>query len=1128
MRPLLDVVADIANNIGNLETLAPPAMAYAVSSFTVAGSVSNYGADEICAVEQAFATGAGVSIDAVTIELSAGSVVVSVTISAPATDVASITSTLNAGMLATPAALQSAVAVADPTVALTIEAITAAEVTAAAGEGASGEGPEPVDAAERAAAAVAVAANELSQVLSTVEALDPAIAESAASAISALIDVHSSSQGSASSGGAANNLAAAVTQLARAATPAVNSVGNASTNVTLQSSNVTLTSANLNMTIEIRPPWEIAAQPVECDSTTPDLPVTAHLPATVLSGIDGVDPSLPVVAVLYTVATNLHSAPTEDAGSPQRRLSETNPSDERLSNFTTSTSPTVSFSLRQPGSADLAIRNVHPLINISLPFRVSSFNADRPPCVGAPADAETAAQCDTTVECRFWNDTLGNWSTDGCTTVLEADGSVGCSCSHLTEFIAFEFPTSADDLLALFLSATRVNTLTSRAFECALNPSRSWVSVPAIWGCMIFLLLLFFGLLANAIRSDRREIRRTLAVVSAKRAAAAKASASEARSGSCLIRMPTVKFGSRSRLNASGVAAPASAAPSPPASPLPQPTDADTDKPLAVAGNLRPPADEAEAHEVLRNVRTRFETEKNLLAASKKAAADRVSGRWKGAKYVAKQEVMAKRWHKDVDRVWKRLVLACFQNHTLCAGICYHRGTPGYTRAQTVMILLNSFAFELIMLCLLYAPPAPAEEGAPTVSINPVGIAISGTVAALIVIPTMLLFAWLFDPIIIVRAARWLVTATICWPCWVRAFMLKKEEKAAAPAAEPEPEPEPEPEATPGQGLAALTKSTAAVAKLKMAAKLKKQLAAKAPIVEEEEPPVLPPGWKMHKDDSGRRYFYHTEKRISQWHAPPMSGMLTASGLATAARRTRMDMNGAVFDKVEAFKAEPGMTAVASLLAGRGKQQPATPPPSPPAQDIHAKACKAFSLGGSQARVHPIDICPPAAGAKPLASKQKAPAQKASAQVAQEAPQARTFSYESVNDVLFKASLTYSWEQRDLPAVRKILFGWCSNVFLFFLMLFFFFLYGCELFEPPQDRDTEAGLAGNTDELIIAWIFSAFQRFVLHEPTLILAAKGLPILFASSFCANCCGESIVNLLSTFFVVVVECFKQIKG
>ena len=55
------------------------------------------------------------------------------------------------------------------------------------------------------------------------------------------------------------------------------------------------------------------------------------------------------------------------------------------------------------------------------------------------------------------------------------------------------------------------------------------------------------------------------------------------------------------------------------------------------------------------------------------------------------------------------------------------------------------------------------------------------------------------------------------------------------------------------------------------------------------------------------------------------------------------------------------------------------------------------------------------------------------------------------------------------------------------------------------------------------------QRFVLHEPTLILAGKGLPILFASAFCANCCGETIVNLLNTFSTILLEAIKHIlKG
>ena len=69
---------------------------------------------------------------------------------------------------------------------------------------------------------------------------------------------------------------------------------------------------------------------------------------------------------------------------------------------------------------------------------------------------------------------------------------------------------------------------------------------------------------------------------------------------------------------------------------------------------------------------------------------------------------------------------------------------------------------------------------------------------------------------------------------------------------------------------------------------------------------------------------------------------------------------------------------------------------------------------------------------------------------------------------------------------------------------------------------------GNAVELIIAWALSAFQRFVLHEPTLILAAKGLPTLFASDFCANLCGENIVNLLSMMFSILLGLLQRLKA
>ena len=50
---------------------------------------------------------------------------------------------------------------------------------------------------------------------------------------------------------------------------------------------------------------------------------------------------------------------------------------------------------------------------------------------------------------------------------------------------------------------------------------------------------------------------------------------------------------------------------------------------------------------------------------------------------------------------------------------------------------------------------------------------------------------------------------------------------------------------------------------------------------------------------------------------------------------------------------------------------------------------------------------------------------------------------------------------------------------------------------------------------------------VLHEPMLILAQKALPMLFASAFCANVCGETLVNLLTVFFESVLACVKHIK-
>ena len=63
--------------------------------------------------------------------------------------------------------------------------------------------------------------------------------------------------------------------------------------------------------------------------------------------------------------------------------------------------------------------------------------------------------------------------------------------------------------------------------------------------------------------------------------------------------------------------------------------------------------------------------------------------------------------------------------------------------------------------------------------------------------------------------------------------------------------------------------------------------------------------------------------------------------------------------------------------------------------------------------------------------------------------------------------------------------------------------------------------------MLFSWGISIFQRFVVNEPLLILLYKGLPMLFTTAFCANVCGESVVNILGLIVEGIITCIKQIK-
>ena len=152
---------------------------------------------------------------------------------------------------------------------------------------------------------------------------------------------------------------------------------------------------------------------------------------------------------------------------------------------------------------------------------------------------------------------------------------------------------------------------------------------------------------------------------------------------------------------------------------------------------------------------------------------------------------------------------------------------------------------------------------------------------------------------------------------------------------------------------------------------------------------------------------------------------------------------------------------------------------------------------------------------------------------------ARSFSYESLNDGLLKASLSYTWKNKDWPGVRHILLGWGLSIGMFGIFLLMTLFFGCSLFEPQdpaknpylpplEEGEVSTHVPGDTVELIRAWLFSCGLRFFLNEPMIILASKGLPMLFASAFCANLCGEVIVESLNLLVTIMIEVIKSIKS
>ena len=1112
--------------------------------------------------------------------------------------------------------------------------------------------------AEDLASATATAATELAAVLATVQQLDTVAAQAVTSGLSSLFGLMAASDGSPSSASAGEQISAAVEQMARAATAA------ALATATVPSSGiavpVVLSSDNLNMTINVRSPSALAAEPISCDSGT-GVAAAVAVPADLIGGIPGLDPSVPVAAVLHTSRVNLHGG-LGDGG-----------------NATSSAGPTVSFKISQ-GGAELSVKDAPSPINISLAYQSPAAGAGQAPCVGVPDPFSAAARaCGTTVQCKFWNETSRIWSTDGCATIMGADGSVGCSCTHLTEFIAIEFPTSAEELLALLLEAVAFNSLDMGDIECAFY--RSWHTVRNVWYLIFFLVAMLMVLVGHAVRNDRRQLHDTLALLSGKKSEEQRrrqAKLNTSMEKRTLRRRQTAAPGTNvattmpkatglkslrsmgalsSQMSAPKVV-PASTASPPPSPPehvaeeetvstttttivttitkefretttsttntsrsgtvhapqfvtsrMPRITELLTSSPAQSDGSTEiislsdpvgvatPSNASASAMAALASAPTRAAgpvvvgagaigdpspasaadpaaapsaATASVLAAFGGGAKPTGLQRWKQAKHKTNATLLTKRWHKDVDRVWKRLFLACMFNHSLCAGITT-RGVPGFTRAQTVMILVNGFAFELVMLLLLLpAPPplptdnvtgVPIEPEGPAVVINPIAMIFGAGVAASICIPMGLILTWLFDPIIIVNVSKNMAWFYLCWPYWLvwkrlekcyRWLRVKCKRRSAKVAEHSDEDP-------------ALT----AVASPPVSAKVKKTF-ARFDVnhngyleIQELRKALEHHGLNLSTAEAGRILSVYDDKPDGKLDLSEFAQTvrdLSAADEAPKVKQTfaRFDANDSGYLEIQELRKalEHHGLNLSTAEAGRimsvyddkpnGKldlsefaqvihdlsaadEAPAAPEPVMEKTKTHMRVGR---HGVNVRKAAPKDKADKGEADKAEADKAEAPRLAANSA-------ARSFSYESLNDGLLKASLSYTWKNKDWPGVRHILLGWGLSIGMFGIFLLMTLFFGCSLFEPQdpaknpylpplEEGEVSTHVPGDTVELIRTWLFSCGLRFFLNEPMIILASKGLPMLFASAFCANLCGEVIVESLNLLVTIMIEVIKSIKS
>ena len=162
----------------------------------------------------------------------------------------------------------------------------------------------------------------------------------------------------------------------------------------------------------------------------------------------------------------------------------------------------------------------------------------------------------------------------------------------------------------------------------------------------------------------------------------------------------------------------------------------------------------------------------------------------------------------------------------------------------------------------------------------------------------------------------------------------------------------------------------------------------------------------------------------------------------------------------------------------------------------------------------------------------------------------RKFSYDSLQEHLLRHSLRRAIRRRDWRYAGWITVGWTFNLLIFVGLMLIFTVYGCRFKEEyaesealalriEQERILVNGSIGNgtlgsnatgvnpDEALMVSWLWSVGQRFLVNEPFIILFGALVPLLFASAFCSNLCTESCNNTLTVAVTIVVTCLKSLR-